>query len=313
MDLISVIIPIFNAEKYLRKCLDSVLNQTYTNLQIILINDGSKDDSLKICQEYAMSDHRVMVIDQENSGVSAARNRGIAEASGDWFSFIDSDDYLELDAYSHAIEMISQYSCDAICYEYFVTYPDREIRHKLSADRYGLLDRNSAMHVLHNGNPFTWCRLFHRKLVEGIFFDTQIYRGEDTLFNTIVLHRASNVFYSDRPLYHYVQSEESACRGKFRPSQLTALKLIDFYPDFFSENYPELLQGWNASMCHLIISLYYDMYSDSIDYRAEMDQVFSSYKDMYSHLVKSNLSIKNLVKFSLFRYMKRLFCFLHKE
>lgn len=311
MDLISVIIPIYNAGKYLRPCLDSVIGQTYSNLQIILINDGSKDNSLEICREYAQKDARIHIIDQPNAGVSAARNRGIAEAKGEWLSFIDSDDYLELDAYEHCMKIIKEQSCDAVSYEYFSTYSDHEIQHRMKPDCYGLLDRKQSMRLLHNGLPFTWCRLFHRSIVADTLFDTKIFRGEDGKFNTQVLHRASKVFYTDKPLYHYVQSEQSACRGIFRPSQLTALKLIDFYPAFFADHYPELLQPWYCSISHLIITLYYDMYADTLSYSNERKDVHLKYRQIYSKIKFRNISSKNKVKFFFFRYFPRTFCFFH--
>ena len=312
MDLISVIIPIYNAGKYLRPCLDSVIGQTYSNLQIILINDGSKDNSLEICREYAQKDARIHIIDQPNAGVSAARNRGIAEAKGEWFSFIDSDDYLELDAYEHCMKIIKEQSCDAVSYEYFSTYSDHEIQHRMKPDCYGLLDRKQAMRLLHNGLPFTWCRLFHRSIVADTLFDTKIFRGEDGKFNTQVLHRASKVFYTDKPLYHYVQSEQSACRGIFRPSQLTALKLIDFYPAFFADHYPELLSGWYSSMCHLIITIYYDMYADKESYKQEQKNSHTQFCKLYKMLCTDRLSRMHKIKFICFRYAPKLFCVCHK-
>ena len=97
-DLISVIVPVYNVEKYLNKCLDSIISQTYTNLEIILIDDGSTDNCGKICDEYASKDKRIKVIHKENAGVSSARNYGIQCATGDWIMFVDSDDWIEFDA-----------------------------------------------------------------------------------------------------------------------------------------------------------------------------------------------------------------------
>lgn len=95
--LISVIVPVYNVENYLCKCVDSIINQTYNNLEIILVDDGSTDGSASICDEYVLKDSRVKVIHKENGGVSSARNIGIAEASGEYICFVDSDDWLELD------------------------------------------------------------------------------------------------------------------------------------------------------------------------------------------------------------------------
>ena len=94
-NLISIIVPVYNVSEYLPRCLDSLINQTYKNIEIILVNDGSTDNSLEICKKYAEKDLRIKVIDKENGGISSARNTGIAEASGEWIGFVDSDDYIE--------------------------------------------------------------------------------------------------------------------------------------------------------------------------------------------------------------------------
>lgn len=309
---ISVIIPVYNSAAYLEKCLESVIHQTYRNLEIILINDGSTDASPEICRQYAALDDRVVYLSQENKGVSASRNRGLVEAKGDWLSFVDSDDYLELNAYSHCVELIARYSCDAVCYEYFATYPCYETQHSLQPDRYGILDRKQAMHLLHNGLPFTVVWLFHRKLVEGVFFDIEIFRGEDTKFNAEVIHKADKIYFSNKPLYHYVQSEESACRGRFRPTQLTAVRLEEFYLDFFSKHYPDLLAPWYVQFLHLLIMLYYDMYIDDLPYYEERRMIFEKFKQIFHTADLTNVSIKNKVKFYLFRYFTKLFCVYHR-
>ena len=116
-NLISVIVPVYNVEKYLRECLDSILNQTHKNLEVICIDDGSKDDSLSILNEYAAKDSRVIVIPQKNAGAGAARNRGIAEAKGDYLSFLDSDDFFEKDMLERAYTKIEKTDADFVLYD----------------------------------------------------------------------------------------------------------------------------------------------------------------------------------------------------
>ena len=107
--MISVIIPVYNVELYIKQCLDSVINQTYTDLQIIIIDDGSTDGSKAICEEYANRDSRMVFISQENAGVSSARNKGIEQATGEWISFVDADDWLELNAYEKILDYSNKY------------------------------------------------------------------------------------------------------------------------------------------------------------------------------------------------------------
>ena len=117
--LISVIIPVYNVEKYLRRCIDSVINQTYKNLEIIIVDDGSTDNSSNICDEYTNKDSRVKVVHKENGGLSSARNVGIELAKGDLIAFVDSDDYIELEMYEKLKENMDKYDSDiAICQYY---------------------------------------------------------------------------------------------------------------------------------------------------------------------------------------------------
>ena len=116
MKTISVIVPIFNAGPYLAKCIESLINQPYTDLQIILVNDGSTDDSLSIAEQYAQQDSRIEVYSQSNQGQSAARNVGLQHARGHWISFVDADDYIDPDYYSYLIQEIGQLDCVQIGY-----------------------------------------------------------------------------------------------------------------------------------------------------------------------------------------------------
>lgn len=110
--LVSIIIPVYNVQEYLRKCLDSVINQTYKNLEIIIVNDGSTDNSFSICKEYAKKDPRIILLSQENRGLSNARNTGIKKISGNYIYFVDSDDWLRLDAIEESIALAIEYDAD---------------------------------------------------------------------------------------------------------------------------------------------------------------------------------------------------------
>ena len=122
--IISIIVPIYNSEKYLERCINSILNQTYTNFELILINDGSKDSSLKICRKYASKDNRIVVIDKENEGVSIARNMGIQRAKGELISFVDADDYIEKTFLEDMLNVMSKYNVDYVTCGYNRVYDD---------------------------------------------------------------------------------------------------------------------------------------------------------------------------------------------
>lgn len=313
LPLVSIIIPVYNAGGYLEKCLDSIVNQTYKNLEIILINDGSKDNSAEVCRRYAEKDDKITFVSRENRGVSATRNEGIDLAHGDYYSFIDADDYLELDTYEYLLNIVSEYGVDAVNYEHFITFPEKENVHKLSNDNYGLFDREGAQRQLVYNVAFAWNKLFSREIIKDLKFDETILRGEDSLFARFAFANAKKVWFDSRPLLHYVQSENSAVRGSFRPSQLTAVKLFDAYKDLYTKDFPELMPMHIANMENLMIMIYYDMWADKIDYRQSQKEIFITFKKYYKQAVScDDLSKKQKIKFLLFRISPYIFCLLHK-
>lgn len=312
---ISVIIPVFNPGKHLRKCLDSIINQTYSNLEIILIDDGSTDGSANICEEYAQKDLRIICIHQSNLGVSSARNKGLEIASGEYLHFPDSDDYLEMDTYEYVLNIMHNNGCDAAAFEHYVTYPDHEVVHKLDESFYGIEKGEQIQEHLMKGSQFCWNKLFKRTLVKNIRFPNDIYRGEDTVFSAYVLDNAKKVIFDSRPLYHYVQSEESACRGQFRINQMTVLKLYDAYKPLYSEKYPNMYVSLCIFLQDVLISLYYDIWADDnrANLKKERKQVYHAVKEHSQLIYKSRrCSNKQITKMHLFLNSPNLFCVCHK-
>ncbi len=299
--LISVIIAVYNPGKYLRPCLDSIVNQTHKNLEIILVDDGSTDDSLKVCKEYAEKDSRVIVHHKENGGVSSTRNLGIRLAHGDYFSFIDSDDYLEEDTYEYLMNLMKTHNVDIVNHEHFITRPSRETVHTSPDSAYGKFDRKQGMNVLVRYYPFACNKLFAKKCVENLFFDETICRGEDSLFCRFAFDKADSVYFDKRPLYHYVQSEDSAVRGSFRTSQLTAVNLIPIYDTFYSEKYPELYDEGMSYMLHLITTLYFDMRCDKVNYSKEQKELVEKFNALLPKVNLNNISSKNQKLYKSFR------------
>ena len=300
--LISVIIAVYNTGKYLRPCLDSIVNQTYKNLEIILVDDGSKDQSLAVCKEYAEKDSRVIVFHKENSGVSVTRNQGIKLAHGDYFSFIDSDDYLEADTYEYLLNIINTHGVDAVNYEHFITFSNKEQIHQLNDKNYGLFDSKQAISQLVHNVMFAWNKLFSKKIIENLYFDETIARGEDSLFSIFAFDKADKIWFEKRPLYHYIQSENSAVRGSFRKNQLTAMNLIDIYDPFFREKYPELYDIQMGTMLNLMTTIYLDMKADKEKLKEEKKQVVNKFKELYKKVNLNNLSKKSKRKLSIFRF-----------
>ncbi len=315
MNLISVIIPVYNAEKYITACLESVKNQTYTNIEVLLIDDGSTDNSGKICDEYAANDTRFKVFHKQNGGVSSARNLGLEKATGDYYHFPDCDDYLELDTYEYLLKIIEEKRCDAVAFEHLTTFPDKEFAHRLSDDFYGYKNNHETQEKLFTGSQFCCNKLYSKKLIKGLKFREDIHRGEDTLFAANALLRANNVWFDSRPLYHYVQSEQSACRGDFRPSQFTVLKLYDAYEKLYQIKYPSVYVKFLLYMQDVLISLYYDAWTDtkSKEYKNDLKNIKRYIKNYYKIIKTSKIvSFKQLLKVKIFKLSPTVFCVLHR-
>ncbi|MBF0577893.1 glycosyltransferase [Dysgonomonas sp. GY617] len=215
---ISIIIPIYNMEQFLGRCLDSVVNQTYTALDIILINDGSTDSSGDICNAYAQSDPRINVIHQANGGVSSARNSGLDIATGDYISFVDPDDYIELNTYETLIPYLDNNSIDILR---FNAYRKGEILNQLPFKGEYAGERFEQEIVLPMvgsekfGGMFIlgvlWIHLFRRKVIEKnhIRFNKELRRCEDRLFTITAMLHSNRMFFIDSVLYHYQVNDES--------------------------------------------------------------------------------------------------------
>lgn len=215
MNLVSVIIPIYNVEKYLRRCLDSIVNQTYRNLEIILVDDGSPDDCGSICDKYASTDTRIRVIHKQNGGVSAARNDGLSIASGKYVTFADPDDWCELDSIQRMVELMEEKSADLVYCNTFTSTDTLDSPNTMPLKE-GLYDieQTLLLHLFDGLASGLYRGLFHRSIIEtnNIRFDVTIRKAEDWLFYTQYLTRIKKEYILSRPLYHYYQSTGSIIR-----------------------------------------------------------------------------------------------------
>ena len=207
--LISVIVPVYKVEPYLRRCLDSLVGQTYTNLEILLVDDGSPDRCGAICDEYAARDSRITVIHQKNGGVSAARNTGLDAAKGEWLGFVDSDDWIEPEMYAALLEAAVRTGADiAVCGKW-LEYARRSKQVCWETEQ--LLTREEAMGQLLDDRQMQnslWDKLVRRELFAGIRFPVGK-RYEDLAVMYRVIEQASRVCCLPRPMYHYLQRQGS--------------------------------------------------------------------------------------------------------
>ncbi len=193
--MISVIVPVYNVKAYLRKCLDSITNQTYKDLEILVVDDGSTDGCGRICDEYAERDSRVKVFHTENRGLSSARNLGLDEAKGEWVGFVDSDDWIEPDMYEEALDGIED--ADILCFQRTEgTYSGLEALYKF---------------INNEISAFIWKKLYRKELFEEISFpDGRISEDRATIY--LLLHKAKTVRCKNVCGYHYTIRQDSITR-----------------------------------------------------------------------------------------------------
>ena len=213
--LITIIIPIYNVEKYLSKCIESVINQTYKNLEIILIDDGSTDSSGIICNQYSKKDSRIKLIHIKNSGVSNARNVGLDNASGDWIVFVDSDDWLEFNFCERLYEIVmNDPSIDIVCSGYKRIYADTV--EPINCDKKKIYYNNYQYLLkllnVQNGYGFCHMKLIRKECIKKIRFNNKIVVAEDALFNMQILKNVRKVLQIGEGLYNYRFNENSLVR-----------------------------------------------------------------------------------------------------
>ncbi len=212
-DLISVIVPIYNAERYLVKCLDSIICQTYQNLEIILIDDGSCDRSGEICDNYAKEDKRIRVKHKENRGVSAARNDGLELATGEYIAFIDADDYILSDYFTYLYKLITKYRVDASCCGYYKMW-DSEKMPIFNDSLQEVLYTNAAAieDLLYRKNMtgYPCLKLYKSSVLKNVRFVKDVIYGEDTIFTMQAFRQCNQIVYGNRTLYIYYQHFTSA-------------------------------------------------------------------------------------------------------
>lgn len=212
---VSIIVPIYNMEKYLSKCIESIINQTYQNLEIILVDDGSTDNSGKIADEYAIKDNRIRVIHKRNAGVSSARNTGIDNATGEYVCFADADDYLMEDYVEYLLELIVKHNADvSLTKEMYTTFYTNQTKEDV-VEEY-TAEKATIEILIYNIPIGVYCKMFKRDFLgKNIRFVSNIFIGEGFNFNTTCFQRANKVVAGHKKIYFYRRNNPSSATTKF--------------------------------------------------------------------------------------------------
>ena len=288
---VSVIVPIYNAAPYLTKCLDSIVNQTYKNLEIILVNDGSTDNSVEIIDQYAQQDDRIVVVTQENKGLGSAWNSGIDRATGDLISFVDSDDWLELTAYEECVGLQEEYDCDLVSYgwmecddngnrvpgktptctdEILITDKDEMIRRYMQRD---------GIYVA------TWGKLSKKEMFDDLRFAGGHLLSGDVLPSYILVNKANSVYVHSKKIHYVYSRPNSLSRSGYNKNSIGTFRYVSEVYNRISTDHPALKYENEVFAFEFISDLYDKMvranYTGS-DYD-EIVSWISNHKENFAH------------------------------
>lgn len=237
---ISIIVPVYKVEPYIHKCIDSILNQTFKDFELILVDDGSPDRCGDICEEYAQKDKRIIVIHKENGGQATARNAALDIARGEYIGFVDSDDYIEHDMYEFLYKMCIENECDIANCSSTIYFKDR-IQVNGGHD---LIIHNTkeAMKAVTEGLIYDEC-LWTKLIKKSLFNDLRMPEGiayEDTAFMYKLIDRAKSVCYKGEPKYNYIKRDNSTMEKSIKNIKIDAVLVYEEMYDFMEKKYPEL-------------------------------------------------------------------------
>ena len=254
--LISVIIPVYNVANYLPRCLDSILTQTYKNLEIIVVDDGSTDNGLDICKEYAQKDKRITVIHQENKGLSAARNRGMEKMKGEFVTFVDSDDFLAPKALESFVQTALKTQTDVVWGDFIYVNEQNKRTYPLSskAPELSLLSADDFFYYLLARKEGSVCgKLYRRNILDPVRFNENIRRTEDIPFWGVLAPHIQNAIFINQPLYGYYMRSDSICHTQaddIATLYKTLTLFENLYHDLAKQNFTRATKAAKAWWLH---------------------------------------------------------------
>lgn len=328
--LFSVIIPVYKVPyALLHRSIKSVLSQTYKNLDIIIVDDGSPDECPQICDECAAHDSRVRVIHQENGGLSVVRNVGVKAARGEWVSFVDGDDWIEPNTYSEAARMIKEHGMEADviawdCMADFGNNPKRnhffgmDCTKRLFSNKLDMID--TMMPLYHTASfryaifDVTWARIYRRCMLvdNNVWNIPGLRRAQDLIFGLEVFEYAKGLYYENLPLYHYVLNSEAASRkfDKQIVSKMTDFcKALRMYVEKYHSGDTDFLQRMYVKVMPKIVecfSQYYIPYSQTIGVKSTLRIIRKELENPYFRSAVENMDGSgNTVKMKVFQWLLR--------
>ncbi|MBQ8301255.1 MAG: glycosyltransferase [Clostridia bacterium] len=317
MKKISVIVPVYNVEKYIEKCLDSIINQTYKNLEIILIDDGSTDNSCRICDEYALRDERFTVVHNENGGVSVARNAGLKKATGEYIMFVDSDDYVESDIAEVLMNLTLQYDADISMCSFKYADTDGNTRNQTDlAVAEGCISGDEFWQCFYSGGRTIgvtlWAKLYKRSLWQDIHFpDGKLH--EDEFVTHSLVKKCKNIAVTKKPLYYYVQREGSIMNTQFMTQNFDAAEGILVRCRYFYEQkeFDNAAKSLTMAMYNIIRGLNL-LEKPTENDKKRLKQLKKEFRSLYRKLFFKKTDFFSKLKCGVYYLNTKLFTLLKK-
>ncbi|MBE5962332.1 MAG: glycosyltransferase [Lachnospiraceae bacterium] len=280
-DLISVVVPIYNVEKYLKKCIDSLIAQTYKNLQIILVDDGSPDRCGEICDAYAKQDKRITVLHKKNGGLSDARNAGIELCKGKYVTFVDSDDYLSEECILYLYKTLVENNADlSICGFKYITESGKIINKLNSEEVTKVMNQEEALYELCNNILFpnsAWAKLYKIEDFNDIRYPVgRLFEDIPTTYK--LFFKTKKIAFGNKQLYYYLYREASISKQQFNPKRLDAIEFIEEMCSDISRKYPRLKSISNKRMLEEYIYAYTSLVLSNIKYKENIKNIFHKIK-----------------------------------
>lgn len=259
-ELVSVIIPIYNGESYIKNITKAICNQTYDKLEIIVVDDGSKDDTLNLCKKYMGADERFKIYSQENSGASSARNYGIKKATGKYIAFVDVDDYIYPQYFEYLYSLLIEYNADMACCSYIkMRVDEKEQQFKNDNNVKEFNSKEAMLDLLYRRNitGYPYLKMYKKSIIENIEFPKGVAYGEDFVFTFWAIKQCEKVVYGTKILYIYYQNNNSSTH-----------KMVDYseYNNSWEIHKNEILEYARKENVELLNAAYAKLFILAIDY-----------------------------------------------
>lgn len=305
-ELISVIVPVYNVEKYLKKCIDSIICQTYENIEIILIDDGSTDSSSKICDKYLLKDSRIKVIHQKNQGIAIVRNKGLAQSNGKYIFWVDSDDYISNECIEYLYNLLKKENADmSICN--YLQGSSRLYDFNSNEDYYNeIMNSKKALEYIYESDHYafimaaSWAKLIKKELYDNLKYpENKLF--EDIYMSHHLINNCNKIAYTNKVMYYYFQWNDSILGKKLHRGKLDYLYAFEERIHFFEElQYLDLKEKARLQYLHALM-WEYSRSKDILNDKEMTKSIVKQYRKYYK-IGTSNTIIKHETKWYMFKF-----------